>query len=148
MDFFNKYLKGKILILYTDHKPLEKLGHLHSKMLNRLETALLCYSVQKGFQHAGGLSLKTSEYQRNHSQYFRIPPFSNRPLRPSNAGWSFARDPDVQEQEPMASTRLETGSSILHHPDRQGVPGQEQGGLGKIKWFQLPKDSAVPTFKI
>jgi hypothetical protein len=41
MDFFNEYLKGKHFILYTDHKPLEKLGHLHSKMLNRLQTALL-----------------------------------------------------------------------------------------------------------
>jgi len=34
MNFFNEYLKGKRFILYTDHKPLEKLGHLHSKMLN------------------------------------------------------------------------------------------------------------------
>jgi RNase H-like domain found in reverse transcriptase len=41
MDFFNEYLRGKQFILYTDHKPLEKLGHLHSKMLNRLQTALL-----------------------------------------------------------------------------------------------------------
>jgi len=41
MDFFNEYLKGKRFILYTDHKPLEKLGHLRSKMLNRLQTALL-----------------------------------------------------------------------------------------------------------
>jgi hypothetical protein len=41
MDFFNKYLKGKRFILYMDHKPLEKLGHLHSKTLNRLQTALL-----------------------------------------------------------------------------------------------------------
>jgi hypothetical protein len=41
MDFFNEYLKGKRFILYTDHKPLEKLGHLHSKTLNRLQTALL-----------------------------------------------------------------------------------------------------------
>jgi hypothetical protein len=41
MYFFNEYLKGKHFILYTDHKPLEKLGHLHSKMLNRLQTALL-----------------------------------------------------------------------------------------------------------
>jgi hypothetical protein len=41
MDFFNKYLKGKRFILYTDHKPLKKLGHLHSKTLNRLQTALL-----------------------------------------------------------------------------------------------------------
>ncbi len=41
MDFFNKYLRGKQFILCTDHKPLEKLGHLHSKMLNRLQAALL-----------------------------------------------------------------------------------------------------------
>ncbi len=41
MDFFNEYLKGKRFILYTDHKPLEKLGHLHSKTLNRLQTALM-----------------------------------------------------------------------------------------------------------
>jgi hypothetical protein len=41
MDFFNEYLKGKWFILYTDHKPLEKLGHLHSKTMNRLQTALL-----------------------------------------------------------------------------------------------------------
>jgi hypothetical protein len=41
MDFFNEYLRGKQFILYMDHKPLEKLGHLHSKTLNRLQTALL-----------------------------------------------------------------------------------------------------------
>jgi len=41
MEFFNEYLRGKQFILYTDHKPLEKLGHLHSKMLNRLQTTLL-----------------------------------------------------------------------------------------------------------
>jgi len=41
MDFFNEYLKGQHFILYKDHKPLEKLGHLHSKMLNTLQTALL-----------------------------------------------------------------------------------------------------------
>jgi Reverse transcriptase (RNA-dependent DNA polymerase)/RNase H-like domain found in reverse transcriptase len=40
MDLFNEYLKGKRFILHTDHKPLEKLGHLHSKMLNQLQTAL------------------------------------------------------------------------------------------------------------
>jgi hypothetical protein len=41
MDFFNEYLRGKRFILYTDHEPLEKLGHLHSKMMNQLQTALL-----------------------------------------------------------------------------------------------------------
>ncbi len=37
MEVFNKYLRGKQFILFTDHKPLEKLGHLHTKTLNRLE---------------------------------------------------------------------------------------------------------------
>jgi RNase H-like domain found in reverse transcriptase len=41
MDVFNEYLKGKKLILYTDHKPLEKMGHLHTKTMNRLQAALL-----------------------------------------------------------------------------------------------------------
>ncbi len=41
MDHFDEYLKGKKFILNTDHKPLEKLGHLHSKTMNRFQTALL-----------------------------------------------------------------------------------------------------------
>jgi hypothetical protein len=41
MDHFNEHLKGKKFILYTDHKPLEKLGHLHSKTMNGFQTALL-----------------------------------------------------------------------------------------------------------
>jgi RNase H-like domain found in reverse transcriptase len=41
MDQFNEYLKGKKFILYTDHKPLEKLGNLHIKTMNRFQTALL-----------------------------------------------------------------------------------------------------------
>ncbi len=41
MDHFNEYLKGKKFILYTNHKPLEKLGHLHSKTMNQFQTALL-----------------------------------------------------------------------------------------------------------
>jgi hypothetical protein len=41
MDQFNEYLKGKKFILHTDHKPLDKLGHLHTKTMNRFQTALL-----------------------------------------------------------------------------------------------------------
>ncbi len=41
MDYVNEYLKGRKFIFYTDHKPMEKLGHLHSKMMNRFQTALL-----------------------------------------------------------------------------------------------------------
>ncbi len=41
MDDFNEYLKGKKFILYMDHKPIEKLGQLHSKTMNRFQMALL-----------------------------------------------------------------------------------------------------------
>jgi hypothetical protein len=41
MDIFNEYLRGKQFVLFTDHKPLEKLGHLHTKTLNPLQAALL-----------------------------------------------------------------------------------------------------------
>jgi hypothetical protein len=41
MDTFNEYLKGKQFVLYTDHKPLEKMSHLHTKTMNRLQLALL-----------------------------------------------------------------------------------------------------------
>ncbi len=41
MDHFNKYRKGKKFILYMDHKLLEKLGHLHSKTMNRFQTSLI-----------------------------------------------------------------------------------------------------------
>jgi hypothetical protein len=40
MDVFNEYLKGKTFILFTDHKP-QKMGHLHTKTMNRLQSALL-----------------------------------------------------------------------------------------------------------
>ncbi len=41
MDVFSEYLRGKRFILFTDYKPLEKLGHLHTKTMNRLQAALL-----------------------------------------------------------------------------------------------------------
>jgi len=41
MDTFNEYLKGKKFILNMDHKPLEKMVHLHTKTMNRLQSALL-----------------------------------------------------------------------------------------------------------
>jgi len=41
MYIFHKYLKRKNFILYTDLKPLEKMDHLHTKTMNRLQAALL-----------------------------------------------------------------------------------------------------------
>jgi hypothetical protein len=41
MGIFNEYLKGKKFIFYKYHKPLEKMGHLHTKTMNRWQAALL-----------------------------------------------------------------------------------------------------------
>ena len=43
MDHFSTYLKGRKFTLFTDHKPLEKLGAVHTKTLNRLQQAMLEY---------------------------------------------------------------------------------------------------------
>ncbi|MGL6006554.1 RNase H-like domain-containing protein, partial [Aeromonas sobria] len=39
MKHFDVYLRGKRFKLFTDHKPLEKLGKVHTKTLNRLQEA-------------------------------------------------------------------------------------------------------------
>jgi RNase H-like domain found in reverse transcriptase len=91
MDFFNEYLKGKHFILYTDHKPLEKLGHLHNKMLNRLQTALLEHDFvikyKKGSDMLADYLSRLSGAKDAVDQSLRS--FPSKPLRPSTA----RRDP-------------------------------------------------------
>ena len=37
MEHFKTYMQGKHFILYSDHKPLEKLGKVHTRTFNRLQ---------------------------------------------------------------------------------------------------------------
>ena len=46
MEYFQEHLRGKRFILFTDHKPLEALSHIHTKTLNRLQLAMLNFDFE------------------------------------------------------------------------------------------------------
>ncbi len=46
IDHFDTYLKGRSFILEVDHRPLEKLGSVHTKTLNRLQQLMLEHTFE------------------------------------------------------------------------------------------------------
>jgi len=46
METFEVHLKGRHFKLFTDHKPLEKLGKVHTKTLNRLQQMMNLFSFE------------------------------------------------------------------------------------------------------
>jgi hypothetical protein len=63
MEYFDNYLRGKPFTLYTDHKPLEKLSHLHTKTMNRLHKNLFTYDFQ--IQYKKGATLPADFLSRD-----------------------------------------------------------------------------------
>ena len=50
MEYYQEHLKGRFLIVYTDHKPLESMATLHTKTLYRLKLALLDFDFEIGYK--------------------------------------------------------------------------------------------------
>ena len=46
IDHFGNYLRGRHFKLFTDHKPLEKLGKVHTRTLNRLQEIMNQYDFE------------------------------------------------------------------------------------------------------
>ena len=46
MDYFSHHLKGRRFLLFTDHKPLEKLGKVHTKTLHRIQEAMMDFDFE------------------------------------------------------------------------------------------------------
>jgi hypothetical protein len=92
MYAFNEYLRGKQFILFTDHKPLEKLGHLHTKMLNRLQAALLEHDFV--VQYKNGTTMPADYLSR-------LPSFPQESQNEIAAFDAFQNDlPKLQNQDP------------------------------------------------
>jgi hypothetical protein len=46
MDNFSTYLRGRHFTLFTDHRPLEKLGKVHTRTLNRLQEVMNTFDFE------------------------------------------------------------------------------------------------------
>ena len=63
MEHFFTYLKGRHFTLFTDHKPLEKLGLVHTKTLNRLQELMNSYDFT--IQYKKGSEMPADFLSRN-----------------------------------------------------------------------------------
>ena len=50
MEHFAVYLRGRPFTLYSDHKPLEKLGKVHTKTFHRLQEAMNQFNFKVAYQ--------------------------------------------------------------------------------------------------
>ena len=74
MKHYDNNLRGRKFVLYTDHKPLEKLGHLHTKTLNRLQIAMLDYDF--AIQYKKGVNMPADFLSRQTVEFLSaIDPF-------------------------------------------------------------------------
>lgn len=63
MRHFSHYLKGRHFVLYTDHKPLIKLGSVHNKNLNDIQKAMLEFDFE--IVHLAGKEMPADFLSRN-----------------------------------------------------------------------------------
>jgi len=63
MEHFGTYLIGQKFTLFTDHRPLEKLGKVHTKILNRLQEIINTYYFE--IMYKKGSKMPTDYLTRN-----------------------------------------------------------------------------------
>lgn len=100
MEHFSNYLRGRHFTLFSDHKPLEKLGKVHSKTLNRLQEAMNSYDFE--IRYKKGEEMPADFLSRNVV---------------SAIGWSNEEINKLQEKDPLI---FNLKQFLLHrqvHPD-------------------------------
>ena len=113
MDFYAQYLRGKRFILYTDHKPLEKLGHLHKKTFNRLQIAMNEFDFE--IKYKKGITMPADYLSRNVIAVLNEQTVSIDPFTPDLQSLQ-AKDPDLikiqyylanNKKWPLNTTKME-----------------------------------------
>jgi len=133
MDHFNEYLKGKKFILYTDHKPLEKLGHFHSKMMNRFQTASLGHNFI--IQYKKGSDMPADYLPR-------LPATTTEPViaafdtfepgRATKGKTICSKHSLLQKTQPVAESSLQIGSQLSCRPPQKDFPWQRRHFVGTL----------------
>ena len=134
IDHFHPYLWGRRFTLVTDHKPLEKLGTLHQKTLNRLQEQMNKYNFvilyRKGEDNEGpdalsrnpvdALEATTTDLrlkQQNDSLTGPIIEFLENKFLPTNKKMA------VRVKDLALRCQMQDGLLYFKHPNRIG--GQE-----------------------
>ena len=63
MEHFSVYLKGRPFTLFSDHKPLEKLGTVHTKTYHGLQELMNKYNFKIAYQK--GIEMPANYLSRN-----------------------------------------------------------------------------------
>jgi hypothetical protein len=76
METFEVNLRGRDFKLFTDHKPLEKLGKVHTKMLNRLQQMMNQFSFEIIYKQGNEMPADFLSWNAVNSIQFDLPTYA------------------------------------------------------------------------
>ena len=134
MEHFSTYLRGRKFTLYSDHRPLEKLGTVHTKTLNRLQQAMTDFDFV--IKYKDGKEMPADFLSRNVCEAIDV----------------FTPDlPRLQQEDPLLHTLIEyvknhTIPANANAHDRQIIAkvGNECFLEKDILWRRINKNEGLP----
>ena len=135
MEFYDEYLRGKHFTLYTDHKPLEKLGHLHKKTLNRLQMAMLEYDFE--IQYKKGINMPADFLSRAFADTIQEIHLTSRVDEDPDFGLFQKHDRELQLMLSFLKNRQWDSSASTADVNRLRCYAHKLFQEGQIVWIRL-----------
>jgi hypothetical protein len=70
IEYYQEHLQGCRFLLYTNHKPLESLGTMHTKTMNRLQLAMMDFDLE--IRYKRGSEMPADYLSRSYSEVSAI----------------------------------------------------------------------------